>query len=618
MSKQSRMKKKKEGYVPHVASEQHFRKPKGSGEVKNGVFVYEGDITVDELGKKLNLNPAEIVKSFFLKGKLLNINSVLDDELIAEICLEHDIDFQRKQTEDPSDFSKESIIDNPKDLSERSPIIVVMGHVDHGKTTLIDRIRHSRVAEGEAGGITQEIGAYQKEVKGKKITILDTPGHEAFTGMRARGAKIGDVAILVVAADDGIMPQTKEAIDHARAANLPIVVAINKCDKPGANVERVMSGLAGMDLTPEEWGGNTVCCKISAKTGMGIEDLLDNVLTVAEILELKANPHRLAEGTVIDAQMDRREGPKATLLVQNGTLHVGDSLVVGTSYCKIRRMINEFGKPVKEAGPSTPVSILGLSEVPTAGDLFRAFSDEKKAREIAAERQQKALTRSKSQGYSLTNALTQMGKDGETEQTINLIVKTDTQGTAEALRDTLSKLSVPSVNLKLVRCASGDVTEGDVVLAEASHATIVTFNVHASALAMGLSKEKRVEVRYYDVIYHLTEDLLAAMKGKLQPVFEEVVYGHGEVRAVFKSSKAGLIAGTYITDGVIKSNTKVRIIRNNDVVETTKLTSLKHVKDDIKEAKTKTECGITVDSNFKFEVGDIIESFGQEEVKQNG
>lgn len=618
MSKQSRMKKKREGYVPHVAQERNPRKPKGSGEVKNGVFVYEGDITVDELAKKLGLNPAEIVKSFFLKGKLLNINSVLDDELIAEICLEHDVDFQRKAVEDPTDFSKEEVPDDPKNLVERPPVIVVMGHVDHGKTTLIDRIRHSRVAEGEAGGITQEIGAYQKEVKGKKITILDTPGHEAFTAMRARGAKVGDIAILVVAADDGVMPQTREAIDHAKAANLPIVVAINKCDKPGANPERVMSELAGLDLTPEEWGGTTVCCKISAKTGKGVDELLDNVLTVAELLELKANPHRLAEGTVIDAQMDRREGAKATLLVHNGTLHIGDSLVVGTSYCKVRRMINEFGKPVKEAGPSTPVAVLGLSEVPTAGDLFRAFPDEKKAREIASERQQKALTKQKSQGYSLDNALNQLGKDEEGEQVINLIVKTDTQGTAEALKDALEKLSVPSVKLKLIRCASGDVTEGDVVLAEASHASIITFNVHASALAMGLAKEKKVEVRYYDIIYHLTEDLVQAMKGKLKPVYEEKIYGHGEVRAVFKSSKAGLIAGVYVTDGTIKANSQVRIIRNKEVVETTKLTSLKHVKDDIKEAKTKTECGLTVDSSFKFEVEDVVESFGMEEVRQNG
>lgn len=617
MSKQSRLKKKKEGYVPHVASERSPRKPKGSGEVKNGVFVYEGDITVDELAKKLSLNPAEIVKSFFLKGKLLNINSVLDDELIAEICLEHDVDFQRKTVKDPSDFSKDETPDDPKNLVERPPVVVVMGHVDHGKTTLIDKVRHSRVAEGEAGGITQEIGAYQKEVKGKKITILDTPGHEAFTSMRARGAKVGDIAILVVAADDGVMPQTKEAIDHARAANLPIVVALNKCDKPGANPEKVMSELSALDLTPEEWGGTTVCCKISAKSGQGVEELLDNVLTVAELLELKANPHRLAEGTVIDAQMDRREGAKATLLVQNGTLHVGDCLVVGTSYCKIRRMINEFGKPVKEAGPSTPVAVLGLSEVPTAGDPFRAFADEKKAHQIASERQQRALTKQKAQGYALDNALNHKD-EGEEESVINLIVKADTQGTAEALKDALGKLSVPSVSLKLIRCTSGDVTEGDVVLAEASHASIITFNVHASSLAIGLAKEKKVEIRYYDIIYHLTEDLTQAMKGKLKPVYQEKIYGHGEVRALFKSSKAGFIAGVYVLDGTIKASSQVRIFRNKELLETTKLTSLKHVKDDIKEAKSKSECGLTVDSSFKFLEGDIIESYGMEEVRQNG
>lgn len=617
MSKQSRLKKKKEGYVPHAAQEQRFRKPKGSGEVKNGVFVYEGDITVDELAKKLALNPAEIVKSFFLKGKLLNINSVLDDELIAEICIEHGIDFQRKAVYDPSDFSKAEVPDDPESLVERPPVVVVMGHVDHGKTTLIDKVRHSRVAEGEAGGITQEIGAYQKEVKGKKITILDTPGHEAFTSMRARGAKVGDIAVLVVAADDGVMPQTKEAVDHARAANLPIVVALNKCDKPGANPEKVMGELSSLDLTPEEWGGSTVCCKISAKSGQGVDELLDNVLAVAELLELKANPHRLAEGTVIDAQMDKREGAKATLLVQNGTLHVGDFLVVGTVYCKVRRMINEMGKSVKEATPSTPVAILGLSEVPTAGDPFRAFPDEKKARAIASERQQKALTKSKSQGYSLNNALEDEAGEGE-EQSIHLIVKTDTQGTAEALKETLMKISVPSVTLKLIRCASGDVTEGDVVLAEASRSSIVTFNAHVSPLALSSAKEKKVEIRRYEVIYRMTEEIQQAMKGKLKPVYQERIYGHGEVRALFKSSKAGFIAGVYVLDGVIKANSEVRIVEDSKVVETSKLTSLKHVKDDIKEAKTKTECGLTIEGKYKFKVGDVVESFGMEEVQQDG
>lgn len=618
MSKKSKMKNKGQTFIPRAAQEQKFHKAKGSGTIQDGVFVYEGDITVDELARKLGLNPAEIVKSFFLKGKILNINSVLDDELIAEICIEHDVDFQKKEVADPTDFTKDTTQDeDPANLSERSPVVVVMGHVDHGKTTLIDRIRHSRVAEGEAGGITQEIGAYQKEVMGRKITILDTPGHEAFTSMRARGAKIGDIAILVVAADDGVMPQTKEAIDHAKAANLPIIVAINKCDKPGANAEKVMSELSGLDLTPEEWGGTTVCCKISAKTGEGVENLLENVLTVAELLELKANDKRLSDGTVIDAQMDRREGAKATLLIHNGTLHVGDYLVVGSAYCKVRRMINEYGKPVKEAGPSTPVAVLGFSEVPVAGDLFRAFPDDKKAREVAAQRQQKALTKSKAQGYSLDTALSQFGTD-DGESFINLIVKCDTQGTAEALKDALTKISVPSVNLKLVRCASGEVTEGDVVLAEASHSSIITFNVHASSLANGLAKEKKIEIRYYDVIYHLTEDITKAMKGLLKPVFEEKVYGHGEIRAVFKSSKAGFIGGTYVTDGVIKNNSQVRIMRNGDVVETSRLTSLKHVKDDIKEAKTKTECGLTISSNFKFEVGDIVESYGMEEVRQDG
>lgn len=378
-----------------------------------------------------------------------------------------------------------------------------------------------------------------------------------------------------------------------------------------------MSELAGINLTPEEWGGDTVCCKISAKSGKGIDELLDNVLTVAELLELKANPNRLAEGSVIDAQMDKREGAKATLLVRNGTLHIGDFLVVGNAYCKVRRMINEYGKPVKEAGPSTPVAVLGFSEVPTAGDIFRAFSTDKEARDIASQRQQKALSKNRSQGISLDTAFAQMNKD-EGESTINLIVKSDTQGTSEALKDALNKLSVPSVNLKLIRCASGEVSEGDVVLAEASHASIITFNVHASALASALAKEKNIEIRHYDVIYHLTEDITKAMKGLLKPIFVEKVYGHGEVRAIFKSSKAGLIAGVYVTDGVLKSNSQVRIFRKEELVETSKLTSLKHVKDDIKEAKTKTECGLTIASNFKIEEEDTIECFGMEEERQDG
>ncbi len=616
MSRQSRKNKRMSGYVPHTRSDAP-KKSRGSGEIKNGIFVYEGDITVDELAKRLGLNPAEIVKSFFLKGKMLNINSILDDELIAEICIEHNFDFERKKVVDPTDFAAEKK-DDPKNLVERPPVITVMGHVDHGKTTLIDRIRHSTVAAGEAGGITQEIGAYQKDIHGKKITILDTPGHEAFTAMRARGAKVGDIAILVVAADDGVMPQTKEAIDHANAAKLPIIVAVNKIDKPGANPDKVLSELSGLGLTPESWGGHTVTCMISAKTGKGVDELLDSILTVAELMELKANPSKPAEGTVIDSVLDKREGPKATLLVQNGTLHVGDYLVVGENYCKVRRMINEFGKSLKAAGPSTPVSVIGLSGVPVAGDLFKCFPDEKLAKQIASDRQQKALTKLNSQGFTLANALSKMSDTEGEEQSVNLIVKADTQGTAEALKDSLARIDVPSVKLNLVRCAPGEVTEGDVVLAEASNGGIITFNVKVSPLAVELAKEKNIEIRNYTIIYNLIDDITQALKGKLKPVYEEKIYGHAEVRAVFKSSKAGLIAGCYVTDGKILSNSLARIMRKGEVVETTKLTSLKHVKDDIKEATLQSECGLTVASSFKFEEGDSVESYGMVEVKANG
>ena len=614
MSTKSRQFKKRTGYTPHQ-HESAPRRPKGTGEIKNGKFLYTGDITVEELARKLNIRAADIVKSFLLKGQILSINSVLDDEAIAQICIENDFDFERQVQQDPTDFTIQDE-DDPANLVERSPIITVMGHVDHGKTTLIDHIRHSNVVSGEAGGITQAIGAYQKEIKGKKITILDTPGHEAFTAMRARGAKVGDIAILVVAADDGIMPQTREAIDHARAANIPIIVAINKCDKPGANPDRVLAGLAGAGLNPEEWGGDTICCRISARNGTGVDNLLENVLTVAELLDLKANPNRPATGTVIEAGLDRKEGPKATLLVQNGTLHVGDYLVVGENYCKVRRMTNEYGKQVKSAGPSTPVAVLGLSGVPVAGDPFRCFPDEKEAKEIAAERAQKALSKTNGSGITLANALSRLG-EGDEEQVLNLVVKTDTQGTAEALRDAVGKIEVEGVKVNLVRCATGEVTEGDVVLAEASKGLIITFNVRTSTLAAQMAKEKGIEIRSYDIIYRLLDDVTKAMRGLLKPIFQEVIFGHAEIRAIFKSSKAGLIAGCYVLDGKIVNASSVRIFRGKDQVEATKISALKHVKDDIKEAAAKTECGITLDSNFKFQEGDIIESYGMVEVSRN-
>jgi len=616
MSKKSREFKKKTGYVPHQREEQQ-KKGKANSEVKNGKFIYEGNISVDALSRKLGISAANIIKLFFLKGIIMNINTILNDDQIAEICLENNFDFEKKEVEDPSDFSK-SEPDMPENLVERSPVITIMGHVDHGKTTLIDYIRHSKVALGEAGGITQEIGAYQKEIKNKKVTFLDTPGHEAFTAMRARGAKIGDIAILVVAADDGVMPQTKEAIDHARAAKLPIIVAINKCDKPGANPEKVMSELAGLELTPEEWGGDTTVCKISAKNGKGIDELLENLLLHAEILELKANPKRLAEGTVIDSSLDRREGPKATLLVQNGTLHVGDCIVVGQYFCKVRRMINEHGKSLKEAGPSTPVSILGLSDVPVAGDLFRAFKSESEAKQIAAIRAQKALKNSGSTSISLSNAIMPGLTDENEIQVINLIVKVDTKGTQEAIEDKVTSMDLDTVKLKLIRCAIGDVTESDIVLAKASNSVIINFNVNTNPIALSTAKDMRIEIREYNIIYKLLEDLEAAMKGKLKPTYREEVFGRAIVRALFKSSKAGQIAGCYVLEGRIPNGSNVNIIRNNEVVEKTKLSSLKHVRDDIKEAKIQSECGLTISSNFQLEPEDIIEAWGLVEESTNG
>lgn len=590
-----------------------FNKPafgkKQTATVENGVFVYSGPMTLDQLCKRINVSVSETIKGFLMQGKMISLNTVLDDDLIAEVCINNDLDFRKESGGNVDDFTKTNIFNKDSDNDPRPSVVTIMGHVDHGKTTLIDCIRHSNIAGGEHGGITQEIGAYQKTIDGKKITFIDTPGHEAFTAMRARGASVTDIVVLVVAADDGVKPQTIEAINHAKAAEVTIIVAINKCDKPGADPNKVKQQLSGYGLTCEEWGGETMMFEISAKRNQGVDELLEGILTVAELLELKANNSARAIGSVIEATLDKKEGAKASLLVQNGTLHVGDYLAVGQYYCKVRKMTNEFNKMLKEAGPSTPVSVTGLSGVPVAGDRFMAFDDEKSAR-AAAEKRANALIGSKPSGISLADISNNAGDINN----INLIIKADTEGSAEALKSSLEKLSIEGAKLTILHCNSGDVSQGDIVLASASHAVILAFSVKVSPAIKDLSKESHVEIREYNIIYKMLEDIEEAMKGTLAPSYEEVIYGHCEVRSLFKASKVGQIAGCMVTDGSIKSNSDIRIFRDNQLVLKTHLTSLKRFKDDVKEVQTGFECGLTISDNFNLQENDLIESFGMEEV----
>lgn len=589
---------------------------KTQGEVQNGIFVYDGTLTLDQLCKRTGISATDTIRQFLLEGKLISLNTVLTDEQIGEICLNNNLDIKKDNLSAPEDFTTVSIFDRDLDQEERSPVVTIMGHVDHGKTTLIDAIRHSTIAAGEHGGITQEIGAYQKTVNGKKITFIDTPGHEAFTAMRARGASMTDIVVLVVAADDGVKPQTIEAIDHAKAAKVPIIVAINKMDRPGANAERVKTQLSGLGILSEEWGGDTMMFEISAKRNQGVDKLLEGVLDLAELMELKANSSRKAIGSVIEAELDKKEGPKATLLVQNGTLHTGDYLAIGQYYCKVRRMTNEYNKVLKEVGPSTPVCITGISGVPVAGDRFMSFEDERSARDAAAKRAQALIGQGdNANGASLADVAVAAAQ-GQVP-TINLIIKADTEGSAEAIKASLLKIDVPGTKVQVIRSASGDISQGDIVLAQASKAVIIAFSVKTSAVMKDLAKDDHVEIRDYNIIYKLLEDIEDALRGKLAPVFEEVVYGHAEVRSLFKASKVGQIAGCYVTDGSIKSNCSIRVFRNQENVLKTHLTSLKRFKDDAKEVMQGFECGLTISDNFNLVEGDILEAYGMEE-KKNG
>jgi len=577
-------------------------------------ITFEGSLTVAELAKKLGREPSEIIKKLFMLGVMATINQDLDKDAIELICSDYGVEVEEKVTIDETNFETIEIIDAPEDLVERPPVVTIMGHVDHGKTTLLDAIRHSKVTEQEAGGITQHIGAYQVTVNGKKITFLDTPGHEAFTTMRARGAQVTDIVILVVAADDGVMPQTVEAINHAKAANVPIIVAINKMDKPEANPDRVMQELMEYNLVPEEWGGDTIFCKLSAKTKGGIDQLLEMILLVSEMEELKANPNRRAIGTVIEAKLDKGRGPVATLLVQAGTLKIGDPIVVGTTYGRVRAMVNDSGRRVKEAGPSMPVEITGLHDVPQAGDRFMVFEDEKKARQIGEARAQRQLQeqRSVKTRVSLDDLFEQI-KQGEMKE-LNLIVKADVQGSVEALVAALQKIDVEGVRVKIIHAAVGAITESDILLATTSNAIVIGFNVRPDANAKRAAESENVDIRLHRIIYNVIEEIEAAMKGMLDPEYEEKVIGQAEVRQTFKVSKVGTIAGCYVTDGKITRDSKVRLIRQGIVVYEGEIDSLKRYKDDVREVAQGYECGVTIKNFNDIKEGDVIEAYVMQEV----
>lgn len=588
---------------------------KTTTKVNGGVFVYTGAISTGELAKSLNIQVSDIIKFLFLQGKMITINTILDDDLIGLVCLQFGYDFQKKHIVEAENFEEVEIHDDPSKLKPRPPVVTIMGHVDHGKTTLIDAIRNSNLVSDEVGGISQEIGAYQKEINGHKITFIDTPGHEAFTQMRSRGASVTDIVVLVVAADDGVMPQTIEAIDHAKSANVPIIVAINKMDKPGADPNRVKNELMAHDIIVEEFGGDVICVEISAKKKTNIDGLLETILLVAEMKDLKANPDRYAMGTVLEAKLDRNEGPKATLLIQNGTLKEGDYLVVGTSYGKARRMTNEFKKVLSVATPSTPVAVIGLAEVPEAGDRFMAFSEESEARSIALKRKllKEAKEKNKSSAASLED-LFAMGKSGDV-QTINVIVKADSTGSAEAVKGSLEKLNNDKVKINVIRATSGAITESDVLLATASKAIIYGFNVRPDAKTRAKAAEEKVEIRLHNIIYALIEEIEAAMKGMLKKEMVEQVTGQAEIRKLFKVSKVGTIAGCMVTDGIIKANSPVRVIRAGIVVFEGKLASLQREKDQAKEVKAGFECGMLIENFNDIKEGDIIEGYEMVEGK---
>ncbi|MGD6793760.1 translation initiation factor IF-2 [Metabacillus indicus] len=597
------------------------RRPQGAAPVQPkkelpSKITFTGSLTVGELASKLHKEPSEIIKKLFMLGVMATINQDLDKDSIELIAGEYGVEVEEIIVFDVTEFEGYETEDQEEQLQIRPPVVTIMGHVDHGKTTLLDSIRNTKVTAGEAGGITQHIGAYQVVVNDKKITFLDTPGHAAFTTMRARGAQVTDITILVVAADDGVMPQTVEAISHAKAAEVPIIVAVNKMDKEAANPDRVMQELTEYGLVAEAWGGDTIFVPLSALSGDGIEELLEMILLVSEVEEWKANPNRSATGTVIEAQLDKGRGSVATLLVQNGTLRVGDSIVVGNTYGRVRAMVNDLGRRVKEVGPSTPVEITGLNDVPQAGDQFMVFADEKKARQVGEARASKQIDEQRREGAKLSlDDLFEQIKQGDIKD-INLIVKADVQGSAEALAASLNKIDVEGVKVKIIMTGVGAITESDVILASASNAIIIGFNVRPDGNAKRTADAENVDMRLHRIIYKVIEEIEAAMKGMLDPEFEEKVIGQVEVRQTIKVSKIGTIAGSYVTDGKITRDSSIRVIRDGIVVFEGEVDALKRFKDDVKEVAQNYECGITIKNFNDIKEGDVIEAYVMEEIER--
>lgn len=589
-------------------------KLQGNTNETNNVVLYKDKMTVKDLALALNVSDTDLIKKMFNMGLMININSSISFEDAEVICMEYKKELKKESSVDISNFEEYEIIDKESDLVPRAPVVTIMGHVDHGKTSLLDYIRNAHVASGEAGGITQAIGAYQVEINGNKITFIDTPGHAAFTEMRARGAKITDIVVIIVAADDGVMPQTKEAIDHAKSANVPIIVAINKIDKTTANVDKIMSEMSEYGLTPEEWGGDTIFVKLSAHTGENVDLLLESILALAEMEDLKANPKRYASGTVIESKLDKNKGVTASLLINNGTLRLGDPVVVGSSFGKVRTLKDSNGNDLISAEPSTPVEITGLNAVPVAGDKFMAFETEKEARSIAEKRANAEKEKKYTKKAVSLEDLFERIESGHKE--INIVLKTDVKGSEEAVKNALEKINVEGVKVTVIRSGVGTITESDVVLASASNAIIIGFNVVPSAKTKEAAKNYEVDIRLYNIIYKLVEEIESAMKGMLEPTYEEVTTGEAEIRQIFKFSKVGNIAGVHVTSGVIKNNSECKLIRDGVIITTSKIGSLQREKDQVKEVKSGYDCGITIENYSDIKVGDTIIAFEMKEIKK--
>ena len=589
-------------------------KLQSNSKVEDNIVLYKEGMTVKDLAESLGVKDTDLVKKLFDLGLMININTSIsfDDALL--VCLEFNKDLKKDSTQDITNFEEYEIIDKEEDLVPRAPVVTIMGHVDHGKTSLLDYIRKSHVVSGEAGGITQAIGAYQVEINGNLITFIDTPGHAAFTEMRARGAKITDIVVIIVAADDGVMPQTKEAIDHAKSAGVPIIVAINKIDKGIGNIDKIMSEMSEYGLTPEEWGGDTIFVKLSAHTGEGVSLLLENIIALAEMEELKANPNRYAVGTVIESSLDKNKGATTTLLINNGTLRLGDPIVCGSAFGKVRTLKNSNGLDLTNAGPSTPVEITGLNKVPVAGDKFMAFESEKEARSVAEKREVLEKEKKYTKKAVSLDELFERVKEGYKE--INIVLKTDVKGSEEAVKNALEKIDVEGVKVSVIRSGVGTITESDIVLASASNAIVIGFNVVPTSKTKEAAKNYNVDIRLYNIIYKVVEEIESAMKGMLDPEYEEIVTGEAEIRQIFKFSKVGNIAGVHVTSGIIKNASEARLIRDGVVVVTTKIASLQREKDQAKEVKSGYDCGITLENFTDIKVGDTIETFELKEIKK--